>query len=331
MRGARQFGINIALCLMLAFCSLSHGAATPAWKPERNVEIMIPSAAGGGFDRTGRAIQKIWQTGKAVDVTISVLNKPGGGGAVGWAYLAQQTGSGHHLGLCSPTLLTNQITGANNLGHTDFTPIAQLFSEYLGFAVRTDSPIRDAKDLLTRLSSSPGSLSIAIGTAPGGPNHIGVALVMRGARADVRKQKIVFFKNAAESSTALLGGHVDVMATSISNFDNMLEAKQIRLLAIAAPGRQPGPFAGIPTWKELGVEGVFANWRCVIGPKGMSPAQVAYWDEQFARLVATREWKAELEENAWDNNYLRSSATRRFFETEYDIARRTLADLGLAK
>lgn len=305
--------------------------AQPTWKPERNIEILVPSAAGGGFDRTGRIIQKVAQTRKLIETSMSIMNKSGGGGAIGWTYLNQFKGDAHHIGICSPTLLTNQITGSNSLGYTDFTPLAMLYNEYLAFAVKPDSPIKSGKDLLEKLATAPGSLSIAIGTAPGGPNHVGVALVLKGAHADLRKQKIAFFKNGGDSLTALMGGHVDVMASTPGNLVQALEAKQIRVIAIGATRRQGGDFAQVPTWKEYGIEGMFPNWRCVIGPRGFSAAQTAYWEDILTRIVATDEWKADIEHIVAESSFMKSDATRKYFEAEFATARRTLGELGLAK
>ena len=305
--------------------------AQPTWKPERNIEILVPSAAGGGFDRTGRIIQKVAQTRKLIETSMSIMNKSGGGGAIGWAYLNQFKGDAHHIGICSPTLLTNQITGSNSLGYTDFTPLAMLYNEYLAFAVKPDSPIKSGKDLLEKLATAPGSLSIAIGTAPGGPNHVGVALVLKGAHADLRKQKIAFFKNGGDSLTALMGGHVDVMASTPGNLVQALEAKQIRVIAIGATRRQGGDFAQVPTWKEYGIEGMFPNWRCVIGPRGFSAAQTAYWEDILTRIVATDEWKADIEHIVAESSFMKSDATRKYFEAEFATARRTLGEVGLAK
>ena len=319
-----------ALALASVAC-ISQATAQNAWKPDRNIEILVPSAAGGGFDRTGRTIQKVAQSLKLINVSMSIMNKSGGGGAIGWAYLSQFRGDAHHIGICSPTLLTNQITGSNQIGHTDFTPLAMLYNEYLAFAVKPDSPIKSGKDLLEKLAAAPGSLSIAIGTAPGGPNHVGVALVLKGARADLRKQKIAFFKTGGDSLTALLGGHVDVMASTPGNLVQALESKQIRVIAIGAAKRQSGDFAQVPTWKEYGVEGMFPNWRCVIGPRGFSAAQTAYWEDMLARIVATDEWKSDLEHIVAENSFMKSEATRKYFESEFATARRTLGELGLAK
>ncbi len=324
--------IQHASALLLAACVIAPAAlAQTAWKPDRNIEIMVPSAAGGGFDRTGRTIQKVAQARKLIEVSTTINNKAGGGGAIGWAYLAQFNGDAHHIGICSPTLLTNQITGSNSVSYNDFTPLAMLYNEYLAFAVKADSPIKTGKELLDRLANAPGSLSIAIGTAPGGPNHVGVAIVLKGARADLRKQKIAFFKTGGDSLTALLGGHVDVMASTPGNLVQALESKQIRVIAIGAAKRQSGDFAQVPTWKEFGVEGQFPNWRCVIGPRGFSVAQIAYWEDVLSRVVSSDDWKAELEHNVAEGTFMKSDATRKFFEAEFATARRVLGELGLAK
>lgn len=317
--------------LATGFVCAATATAQSAWKPDRNIEILVPSAAGGGFDRTGRTIQKVAQARKLIDVSMSINNKSGGGGAVGWAYLSQFKGDAHHIGICSPTLLTNQITGSNSISHTDFTPLAMLYNEYLAFAVKADSPIKTGKELLERLANAPGSLSIAIGTAPGGPNHVGVAIVLKGARADLRKQKIAFFKTGGDSLTALLGGHVDFMASTPGNLVQALESKQIRVIAIGAARRQGGDFAQVPTWKEYGVEGQFPNWRCVIGPRGFSAAQVAYWENVLERVAGSDDWKEELEQNIAEGTFMKSAATRKFFESEFATARRVLGELGLAK
>jgi putative tricarboxylic transport membrane protein len=68
-----------------------------------------------------------------------------------------------------------------------------------------------------------------------------------------------------------------------------------------------------------------------VGPKGLSAAQVAYWEKVFARLVATDEWKRDMEKNYWSDFYLDSRATEAFLEKEYGTLKSILGDLGLAK
>ncbi len=88
--------ITGVLSICLGWTSVSGNAQT-SWKPQRNVEIVIGSSAGTGPDRVARIIQRIWREQKTMDVPSSVSSKPGGGGAVAWAYLNQHAGDGHYL------------------------------------------------------------------------------------------------------------------------------------------------------------------------------------------------------------------------------------------
>jgi putative tricarboxylic transport membrane protein len=73
------------------------------------------------------------------------------------------------------------------------------------------------------------------------------------------------------------------------------------------------------------------TWRGVIGPKGMTTAQIAWWDGVLAKAVATDEWKKALEQNTWEANYLNSAQTRKLFDSEYADYRTILGDLGMIK
>ena len=97
------------------------------------------------------------------------------------------------------------------------------------------------------------------------------------------------------------------------------------------PTRFTGTFANVPTWKEQGFNTVVGNFRVVIGPKGMPPAQVAYWDNAFGALTKTAEWKKELEKGLWHDDYMASEQTRKFLDAEYQQLRVLFSDLGLAK
>jgi len=306
-------------------------AAEPAWTPDKAVEIIAPSAAGGGTDLTARTIQTILQQKRLLNVPTAVINKNGGGGNVALAYLATQAGSGHSLCVMSQLILTNYIVGRSTFSYADFTPIAQLTSEYVAIAVRRDSPIASAADLLSKLKADPGSISIAVGTSLGGAHHIAAALATQAAGGDIKKLKAVVFKSSAESTTALLGGHVDVASASVSLFGPQLAAGTLRVLAIAAPRRGDGALATIPTWTELGHNIVVDNFRTLIGPPGMTPAQLAYWDALLERLSRMDEWKKKDENDLWENNYMGSKDARRYLDTQYEELHRVLSGLGIAK
>jgi putative tricarboxylic transport membrane protein len=326
---ARYFARSAAAAALLI---LSSGAATAqAWKPEKPVEIIIGTSAGGPQDRTGRMVQKILQDMKLVPTPVTVVNRPGGGGAVALAYLNQHQGDGHHLMINAISLLTNHISGKSALNYTDFTPIAIMGIEYVSLSVRADSPLKSGKEVVERLRKDPSSLTVAIGTALGNATHISFALAMKAAGVDIRKLRTVVFNSGSESITAALGGHVDVAASAPSSVLPQVRGGKMRMLVIGAPRRLPGDLAGVPTWKELGVNSTFDLWRGLAGPKGMTPAQVKYWDDALSKVVQSDEWKKELERFDMVNVYKNSGDTAKHWKAEYDEVKTVLTELGLAK
>ena len=105
----------------------------------------------------------------------------------------------------------------------------------------------------------------------------------------------------------------------------------MRAIAVASVKRQPGPLAAVPTWREQGHDVVVGNWRVVLGAKGISASQLAYWDSVFERLTQTEEWKSELEKNARSGIYAPSAETRAWMDKQYAEFSVVLGELGLVK
>lgn len=324
-------GISILVLLVLAFATPRGYSTSPNWKPENNVEIVTGSGPGGGLDRTARTIQKIWQDKKMLDVSVTVVSKPGGTNALSWVYLNSHPGDGHYLSITSLSLLTNHITGSNPLRHSDITPIVQLFSEYIGFAVKGDSQIKTGKDLIDLLKKDPKSLSFGIAPGLGAAGHLGAGIVLKSAGIDIKRLRNVVFNSGGAATTALLGGHVDVVPLSVQNFAPHVEAGKLRLIAIASPERMGGSLANVSTWREQGLNAVFDTWRGVIGPKGLTPAQVAYWEGTFAKLTRTDEWKRDLKNNLWMSSYKNSRESKKFLDDQYNELKALLTELEMAR
>jgi putative tricarboxylic transport membrane protein len=322
-------GASAALFLCCALWTMP--GAAQSWKPDKAVELIAPSGAGGGTDLTARLIQRIWQGQRLVDTSVAVTNKPGGAGGVALTYLKGHAGDPHFLQVASAVLLTNHIIGRSAFSHAEFTPIALLNSEYIALAVKAESPITNLAELAARLRKDPGAVSFAVGTSLGGANHITAALVARAANADARKLKTVVFKSSAESAVAALGGHVAVMVTSASLALPHVRSGALRIISLSAPKRVSGALASVPTMKEAGIDAVVDNFRLLIAAGGIAPAAVAYWDDVMAKVVQTEEWRKDLEGHMWENTYLNSRDTRRYLDEQYRELRGALAEVGLAK
>ena len=180
------------------------------WKPDRPVELVIGAAPAGANDRIGRAIQRVLQENKIVSVPVNVVNKPGGGQSVAFAYLNTHPSNPHYLGLASSSWLTT-IAGERGSGdHRDFTPIVKFLDEYQVYFVRADSPIKTARDIVEQLKKDPASLSFGFSTAVGNPLHISIATLARQAGADPKKVKAVVFNSGTDTAVQVAGGHLDV-------------------------------------------------------------------------------------------------------------------------
>ena len=318
-------------CVLAFFAPLDALSQSGAWTPTKPVEIVVGVGPGGGVDRTARTLQKIIQEKKLVPTPVNVVNKPGGGSTIAQAYLDMHRGDAHYYEVSATSLLTNHIIGKSPHSHQDFTPVVMLYDEYLGFAVHADSPIKDGRQLLETLRTKVDALPVGIATSAGNTNHIGAALAAKAAGADPRKLKVVVFSSGGEAMTALLGGHVGLVVTPSANLIPHVQSGRMRAVAISAPKRLAGPLAAVPTWKEQGVDAVVANWRPIVGPKGWSAAQVAYWENVFAKLVDTAEWKQDVERSGGVPHFMRSRELAAYFDSEETRFRAVLTDVGLAK
>ena len=319
--------------LVASMCGFLFATAVFAqgWSPQRNVEVIVPSTAGGSLDTTGRTITRIWTDLKLLPVSSSISNRSGGGHAVAYNYLAQRAGDPHAMAVTSMTLLASHINGHIPQTYTDFTPLAVLLTEYIAIAVPAESPLKTGKDLIDALRKAPASLSLALSSAPGGTHHMSFAMPMLAGGVDVSKAKFVAFNSSGEAVTALLGGHVDVISAGTVQVAPFVASGKLRALAVSSPKRMGGPLADAPTWPELGLKGVMENWRGVIGAKNITGEQTQYWENIFRRITASDEFRDYAQKNQWEITFRGAEDSRKFMAEQYDELKGVMTELGLAK
>ena len=320
-----------ARVVMIALLLNAGMALAADWKPERPVEIVAMSGPGGANDVIARTLQRVMQQKKLVDAPMTVVSKVGAGGVIAWSYLNQHAGDGGYISVSPINLLIEHVLGASPITYTDITPIAQLFNEYVAFAVKAESPLRGGRDVVDKLKADPGSVTFAVAASLGGSNHIATMVALKSAGVDVKKLKFVVFTSGVQSLTNVMGGHVDVAVVPVSGVVSHVTAGRLRVLAVSAAKRLGGSFSSVPTWKEQGADSVFSSARGVIGPKGMTAAQIAYWENVLARVVESDDWKKDLENNYWEGQFLTSADTRKLLKTQYDQYKSVLIDVGLAR
>jgi putative tricarboxylic transport membrane protein len=305
--------------------------AAPASKfPEKPIEFIAPSGAGGGWDTTARISAKVLNEQKIVEQPITVQNKPGGGGAVGLAYLKEKKGTGYTINVYSPPLLLNNLNGSTPDSYKDTVPLAMVMTDYDVLAVKADSPYKTVTDLFAQAKKDPKSIKLGGGSAPGSMDHIAYIKAAKAAGVDVKLVPYVSFQGGGEAMTALLGGHVDVICTGISETLEQVRAGKIKLLAVLAPTRLD-IIKDVPTAKESGVNADFAIWRGFFGPPGMPDDAKKFFEAAFDKMLKTEAWKTEAAKQGWNTVYKNSADFSKFLDEQNTEMSTLLTELGIKK
>ena len=165
------------------------------------------------------------------------------------------------------------------------------------------------RDLADRLKADPQSITTSVGSTRGGPSHMMLVQLAKLAGADPRKLKVVTFSGSAESITNILGGHIEVMSSSVDAVVPHHKSGTMRILGIATRERSPA-LPGVPTLRDQGYDVVMGNWTAIMGPKGLTPAQIAFWEELLERTFNHPAWKSMLEAEALEADFRNSQALR---------------------
>ena len=323
-----KFYIGGVLTLVVALAATA--AWGQGWRPEKPVEIIVPTGAGGINDQNARLVQKSLQDMK-LPVPVLTVNKPGGNQSLAVVYLVQHPADPHYMFYSTATVFTNQLAGVTPHRYTDMTPLALLLVDYSVISVAANSPLKTMRDLVDRLKADPESLAFGV-VARGGPNHLALAQSVRSGGADAKRLKMVVFKANAESITAVMGGHIHAVVSSVSAALPQALAGNTRILAVAAPQRVGGNMANVPTMREQGINATgISNWRGLFAPRGITAAQAAYWEEALSKVVLTEEWKKQLDDNNLVSRFLRGREFAKYLDGEYADTRSVMSDLGLVK
>ncbi len=301
-------------------------ASGAGWRPQREVELLAGTPPGGGQDRAARALAVALE--EAVDISVTVTNAPGLGGAKAWARLAGRSGDGHSLAISSPTLITNELTGVATTGTDSVTQIALLCTEYIAFAVPAGSQMATAGDLIDRLPT-PERPDVSLATARGNVNHVALAYLCRHAATEPQNVDVRVFDSARHAIADVLDRDRGVVAVSAASVLPEIGAGTLRVLALSAPMRLGDPFAAVPTWNELGVDCTIGTWRGVVGPPGLAPATLAFWDQAANAAALAAAWRAALSRHMWSDTYLDAAAANRFMDEEEKRMRLALGELDL--
>ncbi len=256
----RIFSILLVLSLMVVMPI--HAADFPT----KEVQIIIPWAAGGATDLIFRALAAT--TGKFLGKAVIVVNRPGGAGAVGYTEAAQAKPDGYTLvsAITPLTILPHQVKTA--FTYKDFEPVINVVDDPSMFLVRSDAPWKSLKEFIDYAKKNPDMITVGNSGAGGGVHLVALAF----EKAAGVKFNHIPFAGGGPSITAILGGHINAVSVSPPEGIEHVKAGKLKIIALFADKRFE-MFPDVPTVKEQGIDFAMGMWRGLVAPKS-TPADV---------------------------------------------------------
>ena len=296
--------------------------------PEKPVQIVVPYAAGGSTDLALRALSSVIH--EFLGQPVVVLNKTGGGGAVGVVHGLKQKPDGYVLmgGAIGAHVLTPAANKAAGYGPGDFTPIAMTQLNPNVFVVKADSPYKSIKDVIEAIKANPGKFKQS-NPGPGSIHNFGFNLLLDAAGIPSKSVISVPFKGGAASAAALLGGHVDFHQTNLTSVIELIKGGKLRALAVTSPQRLK-LLPDVPTYAELGYPGVdIYGWRGVIGPKGLPEEIVDKWAAAIKKAQGSKAWQQLVTKLGDEPTYLGPKEFKEHIDKSFVKYRKMAKDLGI--
>jgi putative tricarboxylic transport membrane protein len=249
--------------------------------PTKNIEMVAWASPGGGSDIMCRTFAK--STEGVIPQAMYVVNKSGGSGAVGMAYVQGKPANGYTvLGVTNNLVFTPLTRPEFKYSYKDFEPIIMWGFDAKTIAVSTKSPYNTIDDLVKAARDKPGKLKIGtFGT--GTDDHIVGYLL--GKVAGV-KLGFVPFEGGGEQVAALLGGHIDAQVSEVQEVKAQIEAGRIRIIAAATEQRLKD-LADVPTLREKGWNVVVPKFRGLVVKKGTPHEIVSYLISRSLKAIQT--------------------------------------------
>jgi putative tricarboxylic transport membrane protein len=318
--------IFLSAILAAAFAFAGGVASAAEFKPSGLVTVVVHAGPGGGNDTFGRAMLAIMEKEKLLPVRFQVVNKVGGGSAVGMNYIKERASDDLTIGLYTSVFMINPLVAEDATTTMEsLTPIANLIFEPALVVVRADSPFKTLKDFVDAAKASPNKYKQS-----GGSVLAREAIVRQLIMAKTGAQwSYISFPTGGERISALLGGHTDLMMIEPSEEAGLIRSGKMRAIAQIATKRLDG-YPNVPTLKEAGFDIVdVPQARGVIGPPGMSKEAVAYYQDLFARMTKTEGWKNYLKETQLEGAFMPADELKTFTKTYTDQVRGILKELGV--
>jgi len=284
------FCLFVCLFLIGPFCGELRAAGSSY--PDRAITVVVPYAAGGVTDLAARAISEALE--KQLKQAVVVVNRPGGRATIGGQVVVTAKPDGYTLGFfpiaaCLPEVFTYFFEAPYS--SKDFKAISCVAATAMSYAVKADAPWDTMKDFVEYARKNPG---VKVGS-PGKQTLPYMAMVGLAKKENVKFIDVPFGGGDAETTPALLGGHILVGAIDYSAIKSLVDAKKLKVLAVCTEKRVD--FApDVPSMGELGYKLAYISVLGLFGPKDLPDELVKQIDELVGRITKEQDFRTKMKD-----------------------------------
>jgi tripartite-type tricarboxylate transporter receptor subunit TctC len=308
---------------LAAVASLLVAAASGfAAYPERPVKLIVPWAAGGDTDAIFRPFAPQFQ--KHLGATIVIANVTGASGTTGAREAKGSPPDGYTLYAIHDYIHSTYYTGVADVAYSDFEPICSVSNTPSVLTASPKTKWSSWQELLGDAKARPGQ--ITVGATLGSTSHFFPALIEKAAGI---KFKYVSYEGLAPRMNAILGGHIDLTDSNLTQ-KGKVDAGQLKFLAIGTEKRLSDA-PSVPTLKELGVNVVYAVTRGLVAPKGTPGDVIAKLEAACARATAEPKFAEDMAKQGTFVRFMDRKAYAEFFKQNDELNKTLARDLGLLK
>jgi putative tricarboxylic transport membrane protein len=321
--GMRMVVVTV-MAILLGLTVVAGGDA--AGFPEKPITLVVHAGAGGGSDIFSRTMSAANDKEKYLPQPIVVENKPGGSGAISFAYVAGKKGDPYFMLTAVTSFLTTPILRKSQIGYKDFTPLANFaFDEYM-LMVKGDSKYKTVKDVIAFAKANPKRMTVG-GTQLGSSDSVCSYLLEKAAGIQLN---YIVFNSGGEVNAALMGGHIDMAVSNPGEALELAKANKVRLLGVYAEKRLAGA-PDVPTLKEQGLDVTYVQNRGLVAPAGIPEDARQVIETAFQKYMKSDTFKKYVAENMLSEAWMDGPTFGKWLDKEHARYSELLKEMGLLK
>ncbi len=295
--------VALVASLMLATGGLSSIAQAQSY-PQKPITVIVPFSPGGGNDILLRLVAKYIKP--ILGQSLTVENRPGASGQIGWTTLSKSRNDGYTLGATSlPSMILVKSLRKNvPFSLNDFTYICNFQVDPIVWVVKKDGKFADTKAVLEYAKANPKKLNVA---GDGPQSNIQLQHLVATKMLDVQTN-FVSYSGSGPSITALLGDKVDMAVSTLSAALSHIEGGRIMPIVLFYDKSMP-VISGTPTAKEAfgqDIPSIGMALRGVAAPKGLPADKVAVLEKAFKQLAESEEFLQQAKALGLSINFMGS-------------------------